>query len=200
MPKPLILWTPDFYNRLARHYDWLARIFLPLGEKGKRHLASHLKSGKLLDVACGTGSLLNMVDTGHPFGCDTSRGMLNEVRRKLPVADLVQANFFNLPFKDGAFDTVVQTNAVSAVDVGAVRVLSEMLRVCQQGGQVYSADFASPPRITLWHRLAIWFSEFFGDYAHDYVAIFQDLGYQPKVEYLGNDEMYQVVRVRRGAA
>jgi ubiquinone/menaquinone biosynthesis C-methylase UbiE len=201
MPKALPHWTPDFYSRWARYYDLFARLFISLGEKGKRKVTRNLCSGKILDVACGTGSLLEMAAHRAEvslFGSDISWGMLNETRRKLPEAALVQASFFALPFKDGAFANVVETNAVSAVEFGVEVVITEMLRVCQQAGQVQIGDYARPPRQTLWRRFMAWVGEFFGDYPHDYASIFRELGYQPEIEHLGFDQMYQCVRVQKG--
>ena len=179
-----------------------ARLFLSLGEKGKRKVALNLRSGNTLDVACGTGSLLEMATRQEEatfFGSDISWGMLRETRRKLPKAALVQASFFALPFKERAFANVVETNAVSAVEIGVDEIIKEMLRVCEQGGQVHIGDYARPQTMTLWRRFMAWFGEFFGDYPHNYAAICRELGYQPEIEHLGFDQMYQVVQVKKEA-
>ncbi len=199
MVKPLINWTPKFYDRLSKKYDFLARIFFPLGEKGKAKVIEDLRIGSVLDIACGSGGLLqDAVEAGaRPFGSDTSWGMLTETRAKVPSADLVQASFYALPFAEAAFDTVVETNAVSGVEIAAEKVLSEMVRVCQYGGQIHIGDYAKAPRENLWLRIVEWFGVLFGDYPHDYVTYFRLQGFDTEVEYLGFDGMYQYVRAEK---
>ena len=201
MPKPLLRWTPDFYSRLAKNYDLFARIFFSMGEKGKSKVVKNLRKGKLLDVACGSGNLLMMAHDADasPIGSDTSWGMLAEAKRKFPAAALVQASFFELPFQTGVFDFVVETNAVSGVEVGAEDVLSEMVRVCKVGGEVRIGDYASAPKQTFWRRVVAWGGALFGDYPHDYVAYFRKRGDKTTVEYLGFDHMYQYVRAEKGS-
>lgn len=199
MVKPLIDWTPKFYDRISKKYDLLARIFFAMGERGKQKVSNNLRIGSVLDVACGSGGLLrNVVRVGAPaFGTDTSWGMLTETRAKAPSANLVLASFCELPFIEGAFDTVVETNAVSGVESAPEEVLSEMVRVCASGGEVRIGDYAKAPKDNLWHAFMRWIGILFGDYAHDYVAYFRALGFETEVEYLGFDGMYQYVRAEK---
>lgn len=201
MPKPLINWSPEFYTRLAEKYDLFAKFFFPLGEKGKKKVVENLKTGKILDVACGSGMLLSMAqEMGiQPFGIDISWGMLSETRRKIRGAKLVQASFYELPFKRAAFDTVVETNAVSGAEDDSDQVLEEMLRVTKASGEVRIGDYAQPPKLTPLRKLTAWVGQFFGDYPHDYVAYFRNAGQKTQVEYLGFDQMYQFVRVKKVA-
>lgn len=198
-PRPLIDWSPDFYSKLSKHYDLFARIFFSIGEKGKQKVAENLKPGNILDVACGSGMLLSKAEESgiRPFGSDNAWGMLAVTKQKIPHADLVLASFYELPFKDGAFDTVVETNALSGVEAGSSQVLAEMLRVAKSGGEVRIGDYARPPRMTPMRRLLAWFGQLFGDYPHDYVAYFQEAGQKTRVEYLGIDQMYQFVCVEK---
>lgn len=195
--RPLINWTSNTYDRLSRHYDLFARVFFAIGEKGKRRIVNELRIGNILDVACGSGTLLAAaVEKGlQPFGTDLSWGMLMETRKKVPTAILVQASFYALPFSPGAFDTVIETNAVSGEDIVSDIVLLEMIRVCGSDGEVRIADYAKSPKDNLWIRFMAWIGVLFGDYPHDYVAAFHRLGFDPYVEYLGIDGMYQYIRV-----
>ena len=189
MVKPLINWTPKFYDRISKKYDLLSRLFFSMGERGKEKVISNLRIGNVLDVACGSGA--------PAFGSDTSWGMLTETRAKVPSAKLVQASFYELPFVDGAFDTVVETNAVSGAEIASDKVLTEMVRVCVSGGEIRIGDYAKGPKDNLWHRFMRWIGILFGDYAHDYVAYFRALGFETEVEYLGFDGMYQYVRAEK---
>ncbi len=199
MVKPLINWTPEFYDRLSKKYDLFARIFFSMGEKGKAKVVSNLRIGNVLDIACGSGGLLrDAVEAGaRPFGSDTSWGMLAETRSKVPHADLVQASFYALPFAKDAFDTVVETNAVSGAEIDSDRVLGEMVRVCKYKGEIRIGDYAKAPKESRWLRLVEWFGRLFGDYPHDYVTYFRLQGFETQVENLGFDGMYQYVRAEK---
>jgi hypothetical protein len=56
--KPLINWTPDLYDRLSKYYDHLAKWLFPIGDHGRQKVVTGLESGSILDIACGTGTLL----------------------------------------------------------------------------------------------------------------------------------------------
>ncbi|MBC8506907.1 MAG: methyltransferase domain-containing protein [Anaerolineales bacterium] len=201
MAKPLINWSPKFYDRISKKYDLLSRVFFSMGEKGKERVVINLRIGSILDIACGSGGLLkDAVGVGaRAFGSDTSWGMLTETRFKAPSANLVQASFYELPFKGDTFDTVVETNAVSGVEIESDIVLSEMVRLCKPGGEIRIGDYAKAPKDNLWQRFMEWIGVLFGDYPHDYVTYFRARGLQTEVEYLGFDGMYQYVRAEKAA-
>lgn len=197
--KPLIDWSPTRYDRLAKNYDTFARWFFPIGDVGREKVIDGLDSGSILDVACGTGSLL---EKAHPaglisFGIDTSQGMLMEAKKKVPGVNLVQASFYALPFSEGAFDAVVETNAVSGADIDAKIVLSEMLRVCRTDGVVRLGDYGKSSRSGFWPGLLEKIGVLIGDYPHDYQALFESLGYTAEFEDLAWGGMYKYIQVRK---
>ena len=197
--KPLIDWSPARYDRLAKNYDRFAAWFFPIGDIGRERVLSGLDKGLLLDVACGTGTLLEKArQTGLVYvGIDTSWGMLTETKRKIPAAPVIQASFYALPFAKGKFDIVVETNAVSGADIHADEVLREMLRVCNTGGEVRLGDYGKSDRKGLWYRMMEKIGILVGDYPHDYLELFRRLGYEADVEYLAWGGMYQYIRVIR---
>ena len=197
MGRSPIDWTPGIYNRLSKYYDRLFKLTFPIGEKGQARVLEGMESGSLLDVACGTGTLLAYAHSVgmQCFGNDTSPGMLGQARMKVPGAYLEQASFYNLPFGDGQFDYVIETNAVSGVDITFEAVLDEMLRVCKVGGEVRIGDYAKSPQVSFWTRFLERIGVLIGDYPHDFGAYLESLGYQPEVEILGWSGMYQYVRV-----
>jgi ubiquinone/menaquinone biosynthesis C-methylase UbiE len=196
--KPLINWTPELYDRLSKQYDRLANLFFPIGDLGRKAVVSDLSSGSILDVACGTGILLEKAyQRGLTcVGIDTSWGMLAETKKKVPAAAAVQASFYALPFTDQSFDFVVETNAVSGADIHAEVVLREMLRVCAAGGEIRIGDYGRTNRQGFW----IWILEkigiLIGDYPHNYPALFRSEGIEAEVEQLGWGGMYQFVKVK----
>jgi ubiquinone/menaquinone biosynthesis C-methylase UbiE len=197
--SPLLNWTPKVYSRLAKYYDRFAPIFLSIGEKAKKRVAQELKSGFVLDVACGTGALLAMAHNQGLtcYGSDLAEGMIAEAQKKIPNGEFRIASFYELPFEDDTFDYVVETNAVSGVFIEVEKVIAEMMRVCKPGGFIIIGDYCKAPKETSWTRFMEWIGILIGDYPHDFQAIFRDLGYQPEVEYLGWSGMYQFIKVKK---
>jgi ubiquinone/menaquinone biosynthesis C-methylase UbiE len=70
---------------------------------------------RVLDVGCGTGVLAERLARELPgvavVGCDFSRGMLRQAALLRPGPAFVQGDALRLPFRAGAFDAVVSTEA-----------------------------------------------------------------------------------------
>lgn len=144
------IWTPRTYDRIAKRYDTFSWLVSPVGENAQKRVLKGLPSGSILDVGCGTGTLLALAGAnGHRcYGVDTSAGMLDQARTKVPSAHLTNASFYDLPFPENFFDLVVETNALGGVEIDVPRALGEMLRVCKPGGRIRIADYAVPSRET----------------------------------------------------
>jgi ubiquinone/menaquinone biosynthesis C-methylase UbiE len=196
--KSVIKWTPTLYDRLSKYYDRLARWLFPIGDVGRERVVTGLEIGSLLDIACGTGTLLEKAHQNglQCTGIDTSRGMLLEVRKKVPGVNIVQASFYALPFAENQFDYVVETNAVSGVDIDAIDVLHEMGRVCAHGGEIRIGDYGKSDRTGIGYRFMVWIGILIGDYPHDYQGLFRSVGYEAEVEELGWAGVYQFIRVK----
>jgi len=95
--------------------------------------------GWVLDVGCGTGQLAARMGrelTGtHVVGCDFSAGMLSQARARDARIPWVQGDAGRLPFRDGAFDTVVSTEAFHWFP-DPVGALTEMRRVLRPDGRL----------------------------------------------------------------
>ena len=174
------------YSRLGKYYDLVFGLFSSPREAHRRVIEG-LSHGSILDVACGTGSLLAMASGKglQCYGIDLSPGMLDRARSRVPDAELRVGNFEDLPYPDNHFDRVVCTNALGSVRVNPRTVLSEIVRVCKYGGEVRIADYAVPLRRTVWSSIVIGLFKPLGDTPYDYVSIFRGLGYEPDVEVLG---------------
>ncbi len=192
------LWTPKTYDRFSRVYDLVERLF-PFGEKGHRRVVGDLREGSLLDVGCGTGSVLALACANGlvPCGIDTSDGMLGRARSKAPKAMLAKASFYHVPYPADCFDTVVETHAVGGVGFDVPAILAEMLRVCRPGGEVRLADYGPPLRETVYTRLIRAIFRLLGDEPTDFAGMFRALGCEPQVEHLAWGGMYQVIRVQK---
>lgn len=195
------IWTPGFYDLLARQYDRFFKLFFHMGEEGYRSVLDGLDSGSIVDAACGTGTLLAMAQAKgmRCYGIDNSPGMLDQARAKVPQGEFNLASFYDMPYADGSFDYVVETNAVSGVRIDARQVLSEMIRVCKGGGELRIADWGKPAQETWKNRLLIEMGILIGDFPHDYDSIFRELGYEATVEVLGVDGIYQFVSVTKAS-
>lgn len=193
------IWTPRLYDLVARRYDRFFKLFFPMGEVGYRRVLDGLDSGSMMDAACGTGTLLAMAQARRMrcYGIDNSPAMLDQARAKVPQGEFNLASFYDIPYADQSFDYVVETNAVSGVRIDARQVLSEMLRVCKRGGEVRIADWGKPARETWKNRLLVELGILIGDFPHDYASVFRELSYEPAVEVLGLDGIYQFLRVRK---
>lgn len=93
------IWTPRLYGLLARRHHRLFKLFFPHGEEGYRRALDGLDSGAILDVACGTLTLLAMAQAKgmRCYGMDNSPGMLGQARAKVPLAEFKVASFYNIP-------------------------------------------------------------------------------------------------------
>jgi SAM-dependent methyltransferase len=149
-----------FYGRpnIARDYDH-QRFGGPSGTRvNQRELEiveSQLPgSGRVLDLACGTGRLAHRLAAGgyQLVAADASLPMLQEmlngpepspVIRRPP--SVVVADAFRLPFIDGAFDAAVAMRLLfHYADVGPI--LREMARVCRHDGVVVFDTVSWSPR------------------------------------------------------
>lgn len=144
------------YDRYAAWYDRLEWLLEALHLRGlRRRLLAHA-SGRVLEVAAGTGANLRW----FPPGCrltlaDLSAGMLALARRRaacLGVAPgFVLAAAEQLPFTDAAFDTVV-TSLSTCTFADPAAAVREMARVCRPGGRILMLEHGRSDRA----RLARW--------------------------------------------
>ncbi len=90
--------------------------------------------GRVLEVGCGTGRNLPLYRPGVTLvAVDPHRDPLVAARRRAPGVPVVQARAEALPFRDGAFDTVVSALVFCSVDDPAAG-LAEVRRVLAPGG------------------------------------------------------------------
>jgi ubiquinone/menaquinone biosynthesis C-methylase UbiE len=162
------------------------KYFFPIGEIGREKIVEKLTSGSVLDVACGTGTLLEMAKKKglECYGIDLSEGMLAQAKGKVLDVEVSQASYYEIPYPEESFDYVVATNALSGDFIDARKVLIEMIRVCRSGGWIYIAEWPKAPENTLAERLVVWFASLNDDAPKDYLEIIQEMGYEPEVDVL----------------
>lgn len=171
--------TPRTYLPAAG-FDWTLPLYDPLvkllgGERARRALIDQadLRPGHaVLEVGCGTGSLLLQIARTHPgaalTGLDPDPKALARARRKLaraPAPVQLDRGFGDaLPYPDATFDRVFSCfmfHHLADTDE-KVRTLREVRRVLKPGGRLQLLDFTHDAgrhgglhaRIHARHRLA----------------------------------------------
>ena len=104
----------DYHEHMKQYYDRRASEYeehnafreepsedLP----GLLHAISLLPPARVLDVACGTGFLMAHLGS-EVTGLDQSEAMLEVARGRVPWAELVRGDAFQMPFADDSFDRV----------------------------------------------------------------------------------------------
>ncbi len=142
----------------AAGYDLLLPFYDPLlkllgGDSARRDLVdrSSVQAGhRVLDIGCGTGSLVVLIKRLHPdvevIGIDPDPKALARGRRKVEQAGLsvrFDRGFSDeLPYPDASFDRVFSSFMFHHLDPEQkVKTLNETRRVLKRGGSLHVLDF-----------------------------------------------------------
>lgn len=128
------------YDRFARWFDLVEGVPDLLGVRKFRERILPRVSGKVLEVAVGTGKNLRCYFEGcRIIAVDVSREMLSVGRRRAEKLSMnVSFSLTDaeaLPFPDKTFDTVVSSLTVCTFP-NPVAALKEMGRVCRTNGRI----------------------------------------------------------------
>jgi len=130
--------VPRIFDRVAHLYDtsWVQRaLYTAVQDRALVELRAW-RPGSVLDVGCGTGIFADRIDRqlapGAAAGCDLSAGMLAEAAARSPRVGWVRGDSARLPFRAGAFDAVVCTQAFHFFD--QPQAWAEFHRVLSPGG------------------------------------------------------------------
>lgn len=127
----------DYYNQLAAAYDdnRFNNTYGRFIDAEERRVLDRLLTGNgpaVLEMACGTGRLLNYADCG----IDASEKMLAVARQKHPDKNLQQAFAQATPFDDGRFDTVYTFHLMMHLTRDEIGdILREAYRILKPGGR-----------------------------------------------------------------
>ncbi|MBN1966282.1 MAG: methyltransferase domain-containing protein, partial [Anaerolineae bacterium] len=144
--RRLRFWNEVLYNALAPVYN--AMDWLTLGAWWRlvsRALDAVPTGGRVLEVAFGPGKLhLALARRADSCaGLDLAWGMCRYTYRRLLRAELTpritRGSVFALPYRTGAFDTVVSTFAYSGFPDGPA-AMHELARVLAPGGRLVLVD------------------------------------------------------------
>lgn len=125
----------DEADMMAR-MEWLNRIF---SGRYRSKIYSEA-SGRVLDVACGTGINRHYIPENIEYqGIDISREILEKAEKnseELEIGrNLQQMDAQNLEFEENSFDTVISALSTCTFPE-PVKALNEMARVCKPKGKV----------------------------------------------------------------
>jgi SAM-dependent methyltransferase len=146
------------FRALTPLYDPALRFFFDEPAlKARLIRQAGLRGGqRVLDLGCGTGTLLLMLGESHPdcelWGLDGDRAVLARAMRKLAAsggrARLIAALGDRMPFRPGSFDRVLSSlffhHLPSAIKVP---VLEAALQALKPGGELHVLDFGRPSNI-----------------------------------------------------
>ncbi|GEM_PF-211978 len=142
-------------DRLAPYYDLMARLGMRERQlKGRVIDLARLAPGqRLLDLGCGTGTLVLMARRRCPdatvIGVDGDPTILGIARCKAQRAGILvqldEGMAYALPYADGSFDAVVSTLTFHHLTPEQQeRALAEVRRVLRPGGRLVIADLTRP--------------------------------------------------------
>ena len=149
-----------YFARHAGEWDELRALHSPDAEV-ERRLAEALAAaplGAVLDIGTGTGRMAELFANSaeRVVALDKNLEMLRVARAKLqhlPAAriEMVQGDFYDLPFADASFDTVL-LHQVLHFAADPFPALAEAARVIRKGGRIAIVDFAAHQREELRDR------------------------------------------------
>lgn len=144
----------------AAHFDFLTPFYGPLVQvfygKQFRKIAKliNLKpKEKLLDVGCGDGNLLKILQGEYPknklTGLDIDSKILKIARKKLPKnIELIKSSAAKLPFPDHSVDVVTSTFMIHHLETqDKEKMIREIFRILKPNGRFYLLDFGPPTNL-----------------------------------------------------
>jgi len=161
--------------RTPRAYDWLVRTLTLGGERKFRQrtldLAELQPGEKVLDVGCGTGTLLieaakRVGPCGSAQGVEPSSEMVAHARRKAETqgvaASFAEGSADHLPFPDASVDVVFCTMVLHHLPAPMqAAAIAEMRRVLRPRGRMVIVDLQRPKTVsaalslvTLFHQVS----------------------------------------------
>jgi SAM-dependent methyltransferase len=117
------------------------------------HYAYSSQRLRLLDIGCGTGSNLNLLEEyGEAIGMDSSKESIKFCRQR-ELSKLVLASAEQINFKDSSFDIVTALDLLEHIEKDEL-ALSEIYRILKKHGHLI---MTLPANMLLWsqHDLAL---------------------------------------------
>jgi ubiquinone/menaquinone biosynthesis C-methylase UbiE len=125
------------YDKVSAVYDQRYRSGAPVGiAKSLRELACKVQARRVLEVGCGTGHWLTLMQNCEiRCGLDYSAGMLDKAKQRDESLRLVRGTATHLPFRGDTFDLVFCVHALHHFD-DPLAFVYEARYVLQIGGML----------------------------------------------------------------
>lgn len=146
----------------ALHYKWLTFLYDPLVKwttkeitfkKALRRQAKIQPGHKILDVGCGTGTLIMIIKETSPsaliIGCDGDKKILRMAQEKTGQGEVELcwhcALAYELPYAEGTFNHIFSSFLLHHLTKeDKLKTLLEIRRVLRPGGELHLADWGKP--------------------------------------------------------
>jgi SAM-dependent methyltransferase len=128
----------NYYDKLAQNYDSdrFANSYGKFIDRQERKILNKLFSKKdelVLDLACGSGRLLNYA----VYGVDGSQEMIKIAQQKYPNKEIFHADAEKLPFENNSIDTIISFHFFMHLDKEKTKkIMEECSRVLKPGGRL----------------------------------------------------------------
>lgn len=150
--KDFLIKNKRYYKEIE-DYDWvrvtdnfvgIEAIFHRLRERIIKNLVKEFGRGsRYLDAGCGTGLILRDLPNGA-VGIDINPRNIERAKKHAPLAQTIEADIENIPFKDNSFSTVICTEVLEHQPYPQV-ALREIKRVLNPGGIVIGSVPSKSP-------------------------------------------------------
>ncbi len=124
------------YHMEQSYWWFLGKHFL-VEDNFRRLVSRGHGQDKILDVGCGTGSILKLLDKfGNAYGVEYSSQAIYFLRKR-GIKLLVQSDAnCDMPFKADTFSAVTCLDVLEHLD-DDLALLNEMVRICKPGGYIF---------------------------------------------------------------
>lgn len=128
----------EYYNDLASTYDQnrfenTYGRFIDNQERGILNQLLTNKNELIVDLACGTGRLLNYAS----IGVDASAEMIAIAKRKFPEKTFLQTKADQIPVEDNSIDSIISFHFFMHLDQNKIsQILEESNRILKKGGRI----------------------------------------------------------------
>jgi ubiquinone/menaquinone biosynthesis C-methylase UbiE len=165
----------DFYTKyLAKTYDKAIKL-TGWRKKVAEHALNGIQPGKMLDVGCGTGFILDMArNKGFEIhGVEPSEGMIEQANLKYNFEDnvILPSTADKLPYADGTFDFVFASGSLIYVP-NIEDAARDIVRVMKTGSTLRIIDHSTPQKKNLLTGFVFLFTQASGYLIHDYIHYF----------------------------
>ncbi len=134
------------------YYWWFQGRLRMIESVLKRGMTEEPRAGRVLDVGCGTGLMLDRLKQHDPLGVDFSRLAISFCQQR-GLQKLVQADVVDLPYQDESLDLVLALDLMEHIE-NDQQLAREFCRVLRKGGYLMATV---PAHQSLWsdHDIAL---------------------------------------------